>query len=43
LEKHTEKIHAMGPKYVIIKKGEHGAMLFGEGKVFITPCLGGCQ
>ena len=35
----AEKIHAMGPKYVIIKKGEHGAMLFGEGKVFIAPAF----
>ena len=39
LVKAAEKIHAMGPKYVIIKKGEHGAMLFGEGKVFITPAF----
>ena len=29
----------MGPKYVIIKKGEHGAMLFGEGKIFIAPAF----
>ena len=34
LVKAAEKIHAMGPKYVIIKKGEHGAMLFGDGKIF---------
>ena len=39
LVKAAEKIHSMGPKYVIIKKGEHGAMLFGEGKVFITPAF----
>ena len=39
LVKAAEKIHAMGPKYVIIKKGEHGAMLFGEGKIFITPAF----
>ena len=37
LPKAAEKIHAMGPRYVIIKKGEHGAMLFGEGKTFIAP------
>ena len=37
LPKAAEKIHAMGPKYVIIKKGEHGAQLYGEGKVFIAP------
>ena len=39
LVKAAEKIHAMGPKYVIIKKGEHGAMLFGDGKIFITPAF----
>jgi sugar/nucleoside kinase (ribokinase family) len=39
LVKAAEKIHAMGPKYVIIKKGEHGAMLFGEGKIFIAPAF----
>ena len=27
----------MGPKYLIIKKGEHGAMLFGEDKIFSAP------
>ena len=39
LVKAAEKIHAMGPKFVIIKKGEHGAMLFGEGKIFIAPAF----
>ena len=39
LPKAAEKIHAMGPKYVIIKKGEHGAQLYGEGKVFIAPAF----
>ena len=39
LVKAAEKIHAMGPKYVIIKKGEHGAMLFGDGKIFIAPAF----
>lgn len=29
----------MGPKYLIIKKGEHGALLFGENKVFSAPAL----
>ena len=29
----------MGPKYLIIKKGEHGAMLFGEGQMFSCPAL----
>ncbi len=36
LTKAAAKIQAMGPKYVIIKKGEHGAQLYGEGKVFIA-------
>ena len=29
----------MGPKFVIIKKGEHGALLFNEGKMFFAPAL----
>jgi sugar/nucleoside kinase (ribokinase family) len=33
------KIHEMGPKYVVIKKGEHGALLFSEGKMFYAPAL----
>ena len=37
LIKAAKKIMAMGPKYLIIKKGEHGAMLFGEGKIFSAP------
>ena len=32
-------IMQMGPKYVIIKKGEHGALLFHEHKVFFAPAL----
>jgi len=39
LPKAAEKIHAMGPRYVIIKKGEHGAQLYGDGKVFIAPAF----
>ena len=39
LPKAAQKIHKMGPKYVIIKKGEHGALLFSEGKVFAIPAL----
>jgi sugar/nucleoside kinase (ribokinase family) len=35
----AKKIHEMGPKYVIIKKGEHGALLFNEGKIFFAPAL----
>jgi sugar/nucleoside kinase (ribokinase family) len=33
------KIHAMGPKTVIIKKGEHGALLFHENQIFFAPAL----
>jgi sugar/nucleoside kinase (ribokinase family) len=29
----------MGPKYLIIKKGEHGALLFHGDKVFFAPAL----
>jgi sugar/nucleoside kinase (ribokinase family) len=39
LVKAAKAIHAMGPKYVIIKKGEHGALLFHEDKVFAAPAL----
>ena len=35
----ARKIHAMGPKYVVIKKGEHGALLFNEENVFFAPAL----
>ena len=35
----ARKIHAMGPKYVVIKKGEHGALLFNEDNVFFAPAL----
>ena len=34
----ANKIHKMGPKFVIIKKGEHGALLFNEGKMFFASC-----
>ncbi len=37
--KAAEKILAMGPSYLIIKKGEHGALLFGEGQIFSAPAL----
>lgn len=33
----AKAIRAMGPRYVVIKKGEHGAMLFGDEGVFIVP------
>ena len=39
LVKAAEKIHAMGPKYVVIKKGEHGALLFEGKNVFFAPAL----
>ena len=35
----AEKIHKMGPKHIVIKKGEHGALLFSEGKIFSAPAL----
>lgn len=35
----AKKIHEMGPKYVVIKKGEHGALLFNDGKMFYAPAL----
>lgn len=38
--KAARKIQAMGPKYLIIKKGEHGALLFGENDdTFFCPAL----
>ena len=39
LVKAAKAIRAMGPKYLIIKKGEHGALLFHESKVFFAPAL----
>jgi len=39
LVKAAAKIHTMGPKYVVIKKGEHGALLFHDSKVFFAPAL----
>ncbi len=39
LVKAAAKIHEMGPKYVVIKKGEHGALLFHNGSVFFAPAL----
>jgi sugar/nucleoside kinase (ribokinase family) len=35
----AKAIMEMGPKYLIIKKGEHGALLFNEDKVFFAPAL----
>lgn len=39
LVKAAAKIHEMGPKYVVIKKGEHGALLFHGEEVFFAPAL----
>ncbi|MBC7607755.1 MAG: bifunctional hydroxymethylpyrimidine kinase/phosphomethylpyrimidine kinase [Burkholderiales bacterium] len=39
LVKAAAKIHTMGPKYVVIKKGEHGALLFHDKEVFFAPAL----
>ncbi|MBI5917314.1 MAG: sugar kinase [Bacteroidetes bacterium] len=39
LVKAAEKILPMGPKFLVIKKGEHGALLFYEGNIFFAPAL----
>jgi sugar/nucleoside kinase (ribokinase family) len=39
LVKAAKKIQEMGPKYVVIKKGEHGALLFNNDNVFFAPAL----
>lgn len=39
LVKAAAKIQTMGPKYVVIKKGEHGALLFHNKEVFFAPAL----
>lgn len=39
LIKAANKILEMGPKYLIIKKGEHGALLFYKNKVFFAPAF----
>ncbi|QKJ61795.1 PfkB family carbohydrate kinase [Flavobacterium sp. M31R6] len=39
LVKAAAKIHEMGPKYVVIKKGEHGALLFHGEEIFFAPAL----
>ena len=39
LVKAARKILTMGPKYLIIKKGEHGALLFHGNEVFFAPAL----
>ncbi|MBS9766244.1 MAG: bifunctional hydroxymethylpyrimidine kinase/phosphomethylpyrimidine kinase [Flavobacteriaceae bacterium] len=39
LVKSAQKIQEMGVKYVVIKKGEHGALLFHKNEVFFAPAL----
>jgi len=39
LVKAAKKIQKMGPKYLVIKKGEHGALLFNNKEVFFAPAL----
>lgn len=39
LVKAAKKIHDLGPAFVIIKRGEHGALLFHEDQVFFAPAL----
>jgi len=39
LVKAAHHILELGPRYLVIKKGEHGALLFGEGHVFFAPGL----
>jgi bifunctional ADP-heptose synthase (sugar kinase/adenylyltransferase) len=39
LVKAAKEILKMGPKYLIIKKGEHGRLLFHDNHVFVAPAL----
>lgn len=39
LVKAAKKILSFGPKFLIIKKGEHGALLFNEKEMFFAPAL----
>jgi sugar/nucleoside kinase (ribokinase family) len=39
LVKAAKTIMGMGPKYLVVKKGEHGALLFHGDKVFVAPAL----
>ena len=39
LVKSARKISQMGPEYVVIKKGEHGALLFNAEQIFFAPAL----
>ena len=35
----AKKIHRLGPRHVIVKKGEHGAILSSDGKLFLAPAF----
>jgi len=37
--KAATKILAMGPQYLVVKKGQHGALLFHDNKIFAAPAL----
>lgn len=39
LVKAANKILTLGPKYLVIKKGEHGALLFYDNRIFFAPAL----
>lgn len=39
LVKAAEKIMALGPKFLVVKKGEHGALLFHKDEIFFAPAL----
>jgi len=39
LTKGARALGRMGPKHVIVKKGEHGAMMFGPGWTFLSPAV----
>ena len=39
LVKAAHAILRMGPKYLVVKKGEHGALLFSKDRVFFAPAL----
>lgn len=39
LVKAARKIHKMGPRFLVIKKGEHGALLFEGDRIFFAPAL----
>ncbi len=39
LTRGARALHKMGPKFIIVKKGEHGAILFGPGWTFLSPAV----